>query len=147
MWQLFQLWHGSRYGDYKKSLIICSRKVEGRKGPLPKSKHCQCFDMVKITLRKDEYGYVEAMWYIWGSITNWKVWQWGRTMYCESVILILNINKISLSFCRHRGKLYSYTERNGHSMYGSFVRFKLYKNKDVKAIKRLRMYIYHSMKK
>lgn len=53
--------HGSRYGDYKKSLIICSRKVEGRKGPLPKSKHCQCFDMVKITLRKDEYGYVDAM--------------------------------------------------------------------------------------
>lgn len=44
-------------------------------------------------------------------------------------------------------KLYSYTERNGHSMYGSFVRFKLYKNKDVKAIKRLRMYIYDSMKK
>lgn len=32
-------------------------------------------------------------------------------------------------------------------MYGSFVRFKLYKNKDVKAIKRLRMYIYDSMKK
>ena len=51
----------SSYGNYKKSLIICSRKVEGRKGPLPKSKHCQCFDMVKITLRKDEYGYVDAM--------------------------------------------------------------------------------------
>lgn len=32
-------------------------------------------------------------------------------------------------------------------MYGSFVRFKLYKNNDVKAIKRLRMYIYDSMKK